>query len=58
MGSQMAVMLAGIRAGHVLQPQEKFLILISVEGSVNPRAIVRLEELDQLRTSIGVEAEF
>jgi hypothetical protein len=39
-------------------PTGKFLVLISVRGSVDLRVIVRLEELDQLRkpiTSWGIE---
>jgi hypothetical protein len=44
-GSQMAVRLA---AGRTLPP-ERFLVLISVTGWVNPRITVRLEGLDKLK---------
>jgi hypothetical protein len=40
----MAVRLSALRAG-------KFLVLISVTGWVDPRAIVRLEGLGQLKTN-------
>jgi hypothetical protein len=46
----MAVRLSAILAGRSL-PQGKFLVLISVTGCVDPRAIVRLEGLGQLRKS-------
>jgi hypothetical protein len=53
----MAVRLSALRAGHLL-PLGRFLILISVRGLVDPRAIVRLEGLGQLNnpvTSLGIE---
>jgi hypothetical protein len=53
----MAVKLSALRARSSLPPG-RFLVLISVEGWVDPRAIVRLEGLGQLKnpmTSSGIE---
>jgi hypothetical protein len=53
----MVVRLSDLRAGHPLPPG-RFLVLISVRGSVDPRAIERLEGLGQLKnpmTSSGIE---
>jgi hypothetical protein len=44
----MAVRLSALRAGQPLPPG-RFLVLISVTGSVDPRTIVRLKELDKLK---------
>jgi hypothetical protein len=44
----MAMRLSALRAGSPLSPGS-FLVLISVRGLVDPRAIVRLEGLDQLK---------
>jgi hypothetical protein len=49
--------LSTLRAGRSLHPS-KILVLISVRGSVDPRATVRLEGLGQLKTpmtSPGIE---
>jgi hypothetical protein len=48
--SQIAVRFSGLSAGLPL-PQGRFLILICVRGSVDPRAIVRLEGLGKLNKS-------
>jgi hypothetical protein len=53
----MAVRLSDLRAGRPLPPG-RFLVLISVRGRVDPRAIVWLEGLSQLEnpmTSSGIE---
>jgi hypothetical protein len=53
----MAVRLSASLAGRPLL-QGIFLVLISVRGSVDPRAIVRLQGLDQLKnpvTSSGIQ---
>jgi hypothetical protein len=53
----MAVKLSALRAGLPLAPGI-FLVLISVRGRVEPRAIVRLEGLGQLKntvTLLGIE---
>jgi hypothetical protein len=53
----MAVRLSNLCAGRPLPPG-RFLVLISVRGWVDPREIVRLEKLGQLKdpmTSSGIE---
>jgi hypothetical protein len=53
----MAVRLLALFTGHPL-PLGRFLVLISVRGWVEPRAIVQLEGLGQLNnpvTSLGIE---
>jgi hypothetical protein len=47
----MALRLSDLHTGWPL-PQERFLVLISVKGSVDPRTIVRLEELGQLKNPV------
>jgi hypothetical protein len=46
----MAVKLSALHAGRPLPPG-KFLVLISIRCSVDPRAILRLEGLGQLKKS-------
>jgi hypothetical protein len=56
-GSQMAVNFSALSVGHPLTPG-RFLVLISLGGLVDHRAIVRLEGLGQLKhpvTSSGIE---
>jgi hypothetical protein len=56
-GSQVAVRLLVLCTGRPLPPG-RFLVLISVRGRVDPRAIVQLEGLGQLKnpmTSLGIE---
>jgi hypothetical protein len=50
-GSQMAAKLSALRASRPLSPG-RFLVLISVRGRVDPRAIVRLEGLGQFKNSM------
>jgi hypothetical protein len=53
----MAVKLSALLAGLPLPPG-RFLVLISVRGSVVPRAIMRLEGLAQLKNTMissGIE---
>jgi hypothetical protein len=53
----MAVRLSVLHASHPLPPG-RFLVLTSVRGCVNPRAIVQLKELGQLKTpmiSLGIK---
>jgi hypothetical protein len=54
----MAARLSALYAGHFLPPG-RFLVLISVRGCVEPRAIVQLEGLGKLKkfTSSGSHKE-
>jgi hypothetical protein len=54
--SQLVVTLSTLRAGSPL-PIGRFLVLISIRGWVDLRAIVRLEELGQLKNPMtsGIE---
>jgi hypothetical protein len=49
----MAVRLSALCAGRNLPPR-RFLVLISVTGWVDPRAIVRLEGLGQLKNPLAL----
>jgi hypothetical protein len=53
----MTVRLSALRAGRPLSPRKIPGIFISVRGCVDPRAIVRLEELGKLKkfTSWGLQ---
>jgi hypothetical protein len=54
----MAVSFAASRSGGRIYPTGRFLVLISVRGSVDPRAIVQLEGLYQLKNpvaTLGIE---
>jgi hypothetical protein len=56
-GSQMVVRLSALCASRPLPPG-RFLVPISVRGFVDPRVIVQLEGLDELKnqvTSSGIE---
>jgi hypothetical protein len=56
-GSQMAVRLSSLRAGRPLPPG-RFLVLISIRGCLDPRAIVRLgknRSFDNPMTSSDIE---
>jgi hypothetical protein len=51
---------SALRACRHFYPPGRFLVLISFKGRVDPRAIVRLEGLNQLKnskTSSGIETE-
>jgi hypothetical protein len=53
----MAVRLSALHASHPL-PSGRFLVLISLKGKVDPRAIVRLEGSGKLKnpiTSLQIE---
>jgi hypothetical protein len=54
----MAVTLSALRVGRPL-PRGRFLVFISVRGSVDPKAMVRLKGLGQLKNpmiSSGMES--
>jgi hypothetical protein len=48
----MAVRLSALRAARP-SPPGRYLVLISVRGCVDPRAIVRLEGLGQLKITMA-----
>jgi hypothetical protein len=49
----MALNLSSLHADSAL-PQGRTLVLISVGGGVNPRAILQLDGLDKLKKSISL----
>jgi hypothetical protein len=52
----MAASLSVLRAGRLLPP-EKFLVLIRIRSSVGPRAMVRLEGIDELKNPMASRIE-
>jgi hypothetical protein len=51
MSSQMAVKLSALHINHSIPPG-RILVLISVRGQINPRAIMQLERLAELKNPL------